>query len=178
MKNNERAVVAEFHLREDGKLELFSVHTLEDGCTGTNGYNVDWCESTEEYVYHCSSSGVTLPLEIRGIYWSRTPEDVREAPCTLVDESSRKRNATRRLTELPAEFQGDGNLFDWLQENCRESDVEYCSICKSYMPTADTDEPCEHIWWCSKNATWSTPDERLDCDCEDCTPVEKMEVSR
>ena len=174
MKNTESAVVAEFHLREDGRYELFSVFTLEDGCLGTSGYDVDWCESTQEYVYHCSSGGTRLPMDISGIYWSRNPEDVREVPSRLVGKASRKRNKTRRLTELPVEFQGDGDLFNWLEYNCRESDIEYCSICKSYMATADTDEPCEHIWWCEKHATWSTPPERLDCDCEDCKVVEKM----
>lgn len=169
MKNEEKAVVATFYLRGDGGCELSSVYTLEDGCTGTSGYDVDWCEATQEYVYHCSSGGFPLPLEIGGVYWSLRPEYVCEKPCALVDESSRKRNTTRRLVELPEEFRGDGDLSDWLEENCRESDVEYCSICKSYMPTADTDAPCEHIWWCEKNAMWSTPDERLDCDCEECT---------
>jgi hypothetical protein len=49
MKNKESAVVAEFYLRDDGRYELFSVYTLEDGCMGTEGYDVDWCESTQEY---------------------------------------------------------------------------------------------------------------------------------
>jgi len=169
--NRQRAVVAVFHLRGDGRYELRSVYTVEGDDRRIQGYDVDWCEQMQEYVYHMSSFGSPLPLEVDGIYWSLQPDAVAAKPCRLTDPEARERNATRRLSQLPPEFvtNGSSDIFDWLVNNYRESEVEYCSICQSYVPTADTDYPCEHIWWCRENAGWSTPNERFDCACAHCS---------
>lgn len=169
--NRQRAVVAVFHLHVDGRYELRSVYTVEGHDCGIQGYDVDWCKETQEYVYHMSSFGFPLPLEVDGIYWSLQPDAVTEKPCLLMDTEDQERNTTRRLSQLPPEFatNGSSDVFAWLVNNCRESEVEYCSICQSYAPTADTDYPCEHIWWCRENAGWSTPNERFDCACARCS---------
>jgi hypothetical protein len=179
-------VAAEFHKDSGGRLELFSlwVRTQEvsrhDGKTyfGADGYDVEWSKYHHSYIFHNSSSGFHKP-EVSGIYFLSGDMKVKEEPCQLVDardkppwkgkrtQAIRKRNRTRRLARLPKAFDMDDceNLLDWLEQNGIESDAVWCSTCRDWFSGGELYETCEHVWWCDKTATYSTPDER--CKCKD-----------
>jgi hypothetical protein len=185
MSSDEKVIgiAAEFHKDSGGRLKLFSLYTRteaisrHDGKTyyGADGYDVDWSD-TYGYIFHNSSSGFHTPT-VSGIYFLWGDMKVKETPCTLVDardkppwrgkrtKAIRERNRTRRLLKLPKAFDMEGvsNLLEWLQQNAIESDTEYCSVCRERFPTQDNNVLCDHVWWCAKTATWSTPDERCKC---------------
>ncbi len=177
-------IAAEFHKDSGGRLKLFSlwVRTEEvsrhDGKTyfGCDGYDVEWSKRYDGYIFHNSSSGFHEP-EVRGIYFLWGDMKVKPKPCQLVDardkppwrgegtRAIRLRNRTRRLGRLPKAFDmaGVSNLLEWLQQNALESDGEWCSECRDYIPTCEGWNMCDHIWWCEKKGFWSTPDERCGC---------------
>ena len=182
-------VAAEFYKDSGGRLELFSLFartetvSRHDGETyiGSDGYDVEWSKTYQSYIFHNSSSGL-FPPEVSGIYFLWGDMKVKEKPCTLIDsrdkppwrskrtKAVRKRNRTRRLAKLPKAFDMDGlgNLLEWLQQNGIESGASWCSECRDWLPENE-DVLCDHCWWCTKTATWSTPDERCKCkNREDC----------
>jgi hypothetical protein len=185
MSNDEKVIglAAEFHKDSGGRLELFSLWvrtedvSRHDGKTyfGADGYDVDWSKAYQSYIFHNSSSGFHVP-KVSGIYFLSGDMKVKEQPCTLVDardkppwrgkrtKAIRKRNRTRRLRRLPKAFDMDGlgNLLEWLQQNGIESGASWCSECRDWLPENE-DVLCDHCWWCTKTATWSTPDERCKC---------------
>jgi hypothetical protein len=164
-----RIIAAQFHLREDGTYELFSLWHFQQHERGHwyyHCYDVDWCKRDQSYVFHQSGGGPT-PIEIDGLYWASEGAPITERPCQLVDDDARERNATRRLPEVPIDIEGCADVLDWLENTAQDEGTEYCSVCDDRLPT---DDLCEHIWWCEETAWYSTPDERrLDCACEECT---------
>lgn len=176
-------VAAEFHKNSSGRLELFSVWVRTEGVSrhdgktyfGADGYDVEWSKTYRSYVFHNSSSGFHIP-EVSGIYFLSGDMKVKEKPCQLVDtrdkppwkgkrtKAIRKRNRTRRLKRLPKAFDmgGVGNLLEWLQENGIEAGATYCCKCCDWFPETQ-DELCDHVWWCSTEQRYSTPDERCKC---------------
>lgn len=185
-------IAAEFHKDSSGRLQLFSLWVITEEVSrydgkmyrGSDGYDVEWSKEFGSYIFHNSSSGFHEP-EVSGIYYTSGDIKIKEKPCQLVDAKDsppwkgkrtkviRERNRTRRLRKLPKLFDvaGGSNLLEWLQENGIESAVEYCSICRDWLPTSEEWRLCEHIWWCGKIGGWSTPNERCDCKgregCED-----------
>lgn len=177
-----RKLVAEFHKTAGKRLELFSVVTLEDvtlhdGRKGISRsiYDVDWSR-TYGYVFHESGAGGWGPIEVSGIYWASEGMDLKELPTQLVSSDDnppwksketlaiRKRNRTRRLPVLPKAFRSEAgkDLLDWLERNAIEDETVWCSTCRDRLPERDI---CRHCWWCDKNGSYSTPDER--CECKD-----------
>jgi len=178
--NSERVIgiAAEFHKDSRGRLKLFSLFarteevSRHDGKTyiGCDGYYVEWSKHWDGYVFHNSSSGFHDP-EVRGIYFIWGNIKVKPRACRLVDARARKRNKTRRILRLPKSFNmtDRSNLLEWLQWNGLESDGEWCSECRDYIPTCEEWNTCDHIWWCEKKLGWSTPSERCECkDREEC----------
>ena len=186
--NDEKVIgyAAEFHKDSHGRLELFSLWVRTEGVFwhdgktyfGADGYDVEWSKRFLSYIFHNSSSGFHKP-EVSGIYFLWGDMKVKEKPCALVDTRDkppwrskrtkiiRERNRTRCLRKLPKAFDMKGceNLLEWLQQNGIESEAVYCSTCRDWLPGSEYDEMCEHIWWCDKTETYSTPDER--CSCKD-----------
>lgn len=175
-----RKIVAEFWKPEKGLLELHSLAVIEkvtghDGkkYLSRTGYDVDHSK-TYGYIFHMSSSGGSMEIEVSGIYFSSGNPSVKETPVQYVDSKDeppwegsktvaiRKRNRTRRLLKLPAEFKArrGEDLLDWLKKNAIQGDAVWCSECQDELPG---DELCEHCWWCSATGMYSTPDERCGC---------------
>jgi len=176
-------LLAEFHKDSSKRLWLFSVYVLSERMSrfsGENvqyadGYDVEWCKRYQSYVFHNSSSGI-MPKDIDGIYFISGDVKVKEKPCQLVDARDkppwkgkrtriiRERNRTRRLRKLPKAFEmGHAtNLMEWLQDNGIENGATYCSECRDWLPE-DADELCDHVWWCAKTGSYSTPNERCTC---------------
>ena len=150
---SEKTIIAEFYLNPSHAFELFSIIVQEDDHPGCDIYDVEWCKRDGLYCFHCSGAGFAAPFKVSGAYWTSIPNKVVEEKCTLCDKKARKLNRTRRLHKLPKGF--DGDLLEWLRENGIESDTVYCSICKDSIPTLDTDNPCEHVFWSERDAWWS-----------------------
>lgn len=182
-----RGIVAEFHKDSGGRLKLFSMTTLtEETCRSDGktyisqcGYDVEWSRKWG-YIWHMSSAGA-FDLKVEGIYFisGDVPEaEIIEEPVTLVDyrdkppwrsnrtKAIRERNRTRRLRQLPKAFEireGE-DLVDWLERNAIQDEAVFCATCRDYMPGEGYDL-CEHVWWCDKTGSFSTPQAR--CDCKD-----------
>lgn len=163
---SERSVIAEFHLREDDVLELFSL-TTQEGSGYRKHYDVDFCKRDQSYCYHMSGAGPANVSSVSTIYWTAEGVEVKEEPCLFVDEARRERNRTRRISEIPAEF-GGMDLLQWLGTNACETDTVYCSECDDQIPCESL---CGHVWFCVTVGDYSTPIERLEfcsdkeCDC-------------
>lgn len=181
-----RKIVAEFWKPEKGPLELHSLTVLErvtrhDGKPGTSrtGYDVNHSKRYG-YLFHMSSGGGSTEIEASGIYFSSGNPKVKEMPVQYVDTNDeppwegtgtvaiRKRNRTRRLLKLPAEFKvaRGKDLMDWLENNSIQDDAVWCNECQDELPGG---ELCEHCWWCDATGMYSTPNERCGCgDREEC----------
>jgi hypothetical protein len=175
-------VVGEFHVDSGGRKKLFSLwvftehESAHDGKTyrGFDGYDVEWSKYLCGYIYHNSSSGGRT-VEVSGPYFASGQVDIKEAPCTLISikdkppyrgkatKAVRRRNRTRRLSDLPKAFdsmQDFSDLFDWMRQNAREDEAVWCSECRDHLPGEDL---CQHCWWCDASGWYSTPDERCKC---------------
>jgi hypothetical protein len=160
--------VVNFHKDAGGRLKLFGVAVLDAGGS-TDFYDVDWSRTYRCYVYHMSGcGGFARPLEVDGIYYASVGAPIRETPSRLVDERSRRRNATRRLARLPKAFSGGENILRWLEQNGINDEAIWCAACRDWLPGSDL---CRHVWWCDRTGAYSTPDERCACatrsDCRD-----------
>lgn len=180
-----RDIVAEFHKSAGGKVRLSSLILIQD-VRGHDGkmyrsrdiYDIDFSRAYNSYLIHMSGCGGSRLNEVSGIYWVSGSPEIKEGPVQLVDYRDkppwkskrtlaiRKRNRTRRLTQLPKAFDlRDGeDLFDWLENNAIHDEAVYCSDCRDYLPG---EQLCKHCWWCDKTGWYSTPTER--CKCADRT---------
>lgn len=162
-----RKVVALFHKQPNGRLEMFSLTTLQrvQGYYGPaierNDYNVDWSKKYGYLWNMCGSGGGDTPIPVDGIYYASRDVTVLERPSALTNRAARRRNKTRRLPALPRKFLcNGGDLIDWLENNAIQGDSVYCSACRDCLPE---DSLCDHCWWCDKIGWWSTPSERCGC---------------
>lgn len=180
----ERSCVAQFIKGSGGRLELWSITYMEekvsrDGAAYVSRDYYD-VETSRRYGYIFDQSGGgggNKPVVVDSPYFVTGDARVVERPnrlcCWPLDETGRrtrkmrKRNRTRRLTNLPPYFdlEPGEDLLQWLQRTAIEQDAVYCSECSDFFPE---DSLCNHIWWCDKAAWWSTPGERCHHDGFDC----------
>jgi hypothetical protein len=128
--------------------------------TDEGEYVVEWCKRDETLYYHEGGSG-GLDTEFKpdkgDVFWA--------APDAIVRAEE---GATRlKRTKWKARFEGAVND-GWGADGISEGETIYCEACDDFLPTEDTDNPCDHIWWCDDAVDWSSPDERCPWDCEDC----------
>lgn len=166
-----RTAIAAFHKDGRGHLTMIALTVIGGGKypNTLTFYDVDYSRDRGCHLYHMSGAGGTGLPEVSGIYAiSGEPAEVNESPCNLVDEASRIRNATHRLTSIPPQFRLEKgwDFLDWLGQNGIHGDAIWCAKHRDFL---HEDSPCEHIWWCNRTGTWSTPDDRCECkDREEC----------
>ena len=173
-----RAIVAEFHKDPGGRLELFSLVSIDkDGreYLWRTAYDVDRSRRYG-YLFHESGAGGRGAVPVSGIYFASGDVSVKETPCQLVDARERSpwrgkrtrairhRNRTRRLRALPKAFdlEPGWDLLDWLEHRAINEEAVWCAECRDRLPS---DELCAHCWWCEATGWYSTPSER--CGCKD-----------
>lgn len=183
--HNGRQIVAEFHKRAGGRLELFAITTLTKE-VGNDGraylsrtqYDVDLSRKYG-YIFDQSGFGGGSTVAVSGIYFASSGVSLKETPTQLVASTDkppfrskatkviRQRNRTRRLRSLPRSFdlRPGWDLMDWLENNAIQSDSVWCSSCRDTFPE---DSLCEHCWWCDQKCWWSTPSERCEHPGRDC----------
>ena len=187
-----RELVGEFFEAEDGTIRLNALTVFQDERTHRSKhiYDVDYSKEYG-YIFHMSGGGGGRGqvIEVSGLYFVVGKLKVIEKEAQWVDSQDRppwvgektlairKRNATRRLTELPLMFVGaeDGDLLAWLENSAIESESVWCSICDDCFPGENNCDLCVHCWWCDKTGWWSTPSER--CACKDREECEDLEVN-
>jgi hypothetical protein len=151
----ERVIFVEY---QEGR--PFSIETTarEDNSYGDT-YDVEWCRRDKQLYYHNSGCGPIRPFKVGSgtTYWAAKgiAVDAEEGAIRL-DRAKGKEQFERRLA-------GDYNVSTFDESACT-----YCSVCDDHLPSEDTYEPCEHVWWCDDAGWWSTPGERCPWDCEDC----------
>jgi hypothetical protein len=155
MRDDGKALLAEFHADKEGKLFLFTLYTGDEHGIHTS-WDVEWCKAFGSYVYHMSGAGRFKPT-VSGIYWAATGMKVKTERLRLIDKEARKRNRTHRLATLPEEFEGM-DLLDYLETNAFNEEAVYCTECDDWLPGH---ELCVHCWWCDEGGWYSTPSERM-----------------
>lgn len=140
-------------------------------------YDVVWSRR-DGYLFHNSGCGGGPLVEVMGHYHvSGDAAVIRERAATWCSardrppwlgkrtQKIRRRNATRRLRQLPLCIDGmqpGWDILDWLENNAIQEDAVYCAECDDWL-SGESNEPCDHVWWCDKSGWWSTPSERCRC---------------
>lgn len=174
MNDNGTAQFAEFFVRADGSLELTSVRSGDEHGPHTI-WDVDWSKTYGVYCFHMSGGG-RFSNEASGTYWAASGLKVKHRRSALIDKDSRKRNKTRRLLDLPVEFEGM-DLLKWLEHNAVHDETVWCDTCIDMLPS---EQLCEHCWWCDEHGWYQTPTEVYDrctddyCRCSN-APLRKVE---
>lgn len=172
-----RSAIATFYKDAHGRLTMNALTVIggERYPDTLTYYDVDYSRDRGCYLYHMSGAGGSLPVEVSGIYAiSGADVEVLEHPSTFVNDASRLRNATRRLTRIPASFklQAGEDFLGWLERNGIHGDAVWCSTCRDCL---HEESLCRHTWWCDRTGTYSTPDNRCACtDREQCRSDEEV----
>lgn len=155
-----RKCLAEFHA-VGGTVKLFAVTVAEshkDGGYTLERYDVDLSKEYG-YVFHMIGAGGSMPEPVDGLYHRTDGFRVKERA------SKRMLNRTQRLRQLPKEFQGPGDILDWLENHAIRDETVYCSTCDDYLPSESL---CSHCWWCDTVGWYVTPDKGSVCFDPDC----------
>jgi hypothetical protein len=166
---SEKAVIVEFVLMADGRYDIHQVWTSEPGRKSYSMYDVSWTKRDRRYSFHKSGGG-PFPATVSGIYWTSDPALVIEEESSWSldgDPAMGERNKTRRLTDLPIDVKGCGDVLEWLYNYHHSAQTVYCDICVDSIPD---DDLCAHIWWCDEGGDFQgVGGESISpCDCEDC----------
>jgi hypothetical protein len=150
----ERVIFIEY---DDGR--PFGVVTLrgEGGCR--EYYNLEYCNRDKQIYFHDSGGGgYTSPIEVSAgtKFWAAP-----DAPVEAQEGAIRLKRAVGRRKFEEALAGG------WVK-GISEGETVYCRDCDDFLPTGDTNAPCDHVWWCDWLSDWSRPDERCPWDCPDC----------
>lgn len=182
MSDTQRVVITQFHRSAGNRTTIWSLIVLEperghDGKMYLAQHHYDVEHSRRfGYIFHMSAAG-GFPLKVDGRYHvsgNLNGKRVIEEPCQLVHSSdrppwqSRKTKALRefnktRLIRLPKQFRDEPDTLSWLRQNGIEGDAVFCAMCRDFFPGDNAYDWCDHIWWCDKSGTYSTPTERCKC---------------
>lgn len=154
-KTTERVIFIEYL---DGRPSSIETTDRDDASYGDT-YDVEWCKRDLQLYYHLSGCGPIREFHVsKGMgYWAAGGIAVNADDGARRLERAKGKKAFERIL--------DG---DWTQGDYRQSETEYCPTCDDYVPTGDTDSPCDHIWWCDEAGWWSKPGERCPWDCDAC----------
>lgn len=154
-KTTERVIFIEYL---DGR--PFSIETTDrDDASYGDTYDVEYCKRDRQLYYHLSGCGPIREFHVskgRG-YWAAGGIVVK------ADDGARRLKRAKGKKAFERILNGDWTLGDYQQ-----SETEYCPTCDDYLPSGDTDELCEHCWWCDDAGWWSKPGERCPWDCDAC----------
>lgn len=159
----------------------------KDAPTGTcpEHYDFEWSRTHGNIYYHNSGCGGDYEITLSKWIGSVKQINVWADPIVqfVVDVKRKGEWTTRPATprdwlrlryrrlRLPKLISGSRNPFEYA---C-ESRCEWCPKCKDWLPTDDTDSPCEHMTWCDGCAMFvdvktrqlvGEADGQL-CDCEE-----------
>lgn len=178
----QRSVITQFYRSAGKRTKIWSLIVLEperghDGkmYLAKHHYDVEYSRLFG-YIFHMSGSG-GFPLKVDGLYHvfgNLNGDEVIEEPCQLVDygdrppwrsqktKAIRERNRTRMI-RLPKEFSNEPDILSWLEHNAIHDEAVFCATCRDWFPGGNAYDWCEHIWWCDKEGSYSTPQERCKC---------------
>lgn len=159
-----RVIFVEYH---DGRPHEVIARTRHRGHDGKpyhviEYYDFDWCKRDECLYYHESGSGGDAEFTL---YPCTAPYQVWAAPgVSLIRKDKMDGYHPATILDEPLFGWPNDRLFDMAEE----SETEHCPTCGDDLPSEDTDELCDHVWWCDSAGWWSKPGERCQDDCEDC----------
>lgn len=119
-------------------------------------YDLDWCKRDDRLYWHQSGGWPDRPIVIGKLvegtvkFWATGDIKIKDGHNGV--------SLSRPLRKFPLKT---------LLDPDNEMETIYCSECDDHLPTEDSPNPCDHIWWCKVTGWWSTPDERCAVGCVD-----------